>query len=115
MHKIYELKETLCEELESYGGKGKLSTGELDIVDKLAHTVKNLDKIIDRCDEDEYSGYDYGYDERRNYASAKKMPRSRYSRSNDMMISELHELMKEAPDEKTKQEFRNFISKIEKM
>ena len=56
MHEIYELKEMLCEELEKYGAKGDLSAGELEIVDKLAHTVKNLCKIIESYEEEEYSG-----------------------------------------------------------
>lgn len=57
MHEIYELKEMLCEELEKYGAKDNLKAGELEIVDKLAHTVKNLGKIIEMYEEDEeYSG-----------------------------------------------------------
>ena len=56
MHAIYELKETLCDELEKYGEKDNLSTGDLDVVHKLADTVKNLCKVIDMCEEDEYSG-----------------------------------------------------------
>lgn len=58
MHEIYELKELLCKELEEYGRKGELSAGSLEIIDKLAHTVKNLCKIIEMCEE-EYSG-NYG-------------------------------------------------------
>lgn len=56
MEELYKLKEMLCEELKEYGGKGEMSTGSLDVVDKLAHTIKNLDKIIETYDE-EYSGY----------------------------------------------------------
>ena len=47
MHAIYELKDMLCKELEEYGEKGELTTGSLDVIDKLAHTIKNLDKIIE--------------------------------------------------------------------
>lgn len=60
MDAVYELKDMLCEELEEYGKKDKLDVGGLEIVDKLAHTIKNLDKIIETYEEDdEYSGY-YG-------------------------------------------------------
>ena len=45
MHELYELKEKLCDELKEYGSKD-LSAGTLDVVDKLAHAVKNIDKII---------------------------------------------------------------------
>ena len=56
MHEIYELKEMLCKELEEYGKKGDLTAGSLDVVDKLAHTIKNLDKIIESYEENgEYS------------------------------------------------------------
>lgn len=53
MHEIYALKEMLCEELEEYGRKGEMSAGTLEIVDKLAHAVKNLGKIIEMYEEDE--------------------------------------------------------------
>lgn len=59
MHELYELKEMLCKELEEYGKKGELTTGSLDVVDKLAHTIKNLQKIIEKYEEDEYSGRSY--------------------------------------------------------
>ena len=44
----------LCDELEEYGEK-KLDAGSLDVIDKLAHTIKNLDKIIEKYEENEYS------------------------------------------------------------
>ena len=57
MHELYKLKEMLCKELEEYGSKGDLSAGSLEIVDKLAHALKNLDKIIESKEEEsgEYS------------------------------------------------------------
>ncbi len=55
MHEIYELKEMLCRELEEYGRKGEMTAGTLDIVDKLAHAVKNLGKIVEMAEEDGYS------------------------------------------------------------
>ncbi len=64
MDAIYELKDMLCEELEEYGKKDKLDVGGLEIVDKLAHTIKNLDKIIESYEEEDYSGayYDGSYE-----------------------------------------------------
>lgn len=55
MHEIYDLKEMLCKELEEYGKKGEMTAGSLDVVDKLAHTIKNLDKIIETYEEEGYS------------------------------------------------------------
>ena len=50
MHKLYDLKQMLCEELEQYGKKGELTAGSLDVVDKLAQAIKNIDKIIESKD-----------------------------------------------------------------
>ena len=51
MHEIYELKEMLMQELEEYGRKGELKdVGSLEIIDKLAHTIKNLCKIIETAE-----------------------------------------------------------------
>lgn len=127
MHEIHELKNRLCDELDEYGSKGKLDVGDLDVVDKLAHTIKNLDKIIETY-EDGYS-YDMVYDgsyDGRSYArgrgsNAKRDSMGRYSRrrgysmDSASMVQELKELMKEAPDDRTRQEFQRFIAKVEQM
>ena len=125
MHELHELKEMLCDELEEYGKKGELTAGSLDVIDKLTHTIKNLDKIIEKHEENEYSGRYYPmYEGSYNYRGGSYAPRrdamGRYSRergySRDTeMIKELHELMADAPDEKTRMEFQKFISKIESM
>jgi hypothetical protein len=128
MHELYELKDKLCEELKEYGGQ-EMSVGSLDVVDKLTHTIKNLDKIIEAYDE-EYSedmgreSYEGSYRggmrsyrggrDGRSYRRGRSYARGRYSRD-DEMISELNELMESAPNEKTKQEFKRFIAKIESM
>lgn len=56
MHELMKLKEMLCEELEKYGAKGELTSGSLEVVDKLAHAIKNLCKIIEAYEDEEYSG-----------------------------------------------------------
>jgi len=53
MHDLYKLKDMLLEELNSYGQGKELSTGSLEMVDKLAHTVKNLCKICESAEEEE--------------------------------------------------------------
>ena len=105
MKELYELREKLCDELKGYGKKD-LSAGSLDVVDKLAHSVKNIDKII---------GFDEGYSGYmgRSYAQ-RRDGRGRYS-YHDNMVGELENLMEEAPDERTKQEFKRFINKLETM
>ena len=52
MHKVYELRDKLLKELEEYGSKEKLDLSTVDIVDKLAHAIKNLNKIIENCEEE---------------------------------------------------------------
>ena len=54
MHKLYELKEALCKELESYAG-GSISATTLKEIDTLAHATKNICKIIEKCEEEEYA------------------------------------------------------------
>ncbi len=101
MKELYELKEKLCDELKEYGKK-EMSAGALDVIDKLAHSIKNIDKIIDG------EGYSQRYDAR--------MPYSYRRRSYDSgMVAELRNMMEDAPDERTKQEFKRFISKIESL
>jgi len=137
MHKLYELKDMLCEELEQYGKKGELTAGSLDVVDKLTHTIKNLDKIIEKYEEEDYSNASYarggqnGNQSNASYARGGSYARGRgrnarrdsmgrysseggYSR-NDGMIMELRELMQDAPDDRTRQEFERFIQKMEMM
>ena len=124
MHELYELKEKLCKELEEYGKK-EMSAGSLDVVDKLAHTIKNLGKIIEMDEESEYSGY-YG---ERNYnrgsyargrgRNAKRDSMGRYSsegysRAKDDVAERLYDLMEDSP-ENMKQEIQRFITKIENM
>lgn len=53
MHELYELKEMLMKELEEYGKKGELTSGSLEVVDKLSHAIKNLCKIIESYEEEE--------------------------------------------------------------
>ena len=65
MHKIYELKEVLCEELEGYGSKDKLDISDLECIDTLAHSIKNINKIIEV--------YEEGYGEHETY-EASRMP-----------------------------------------
>ena len=117
MHGIYELKDMLCKELEEYGKKGELSAGTLDIVDKLAHTIKNLDKIIEVYEEDDYSNYGGTYMDggrsyrNRSYARGRKRDSmGRYSR--DGLTDKLHDLMNEAPDEHTRMEIKRLIEKM---
>ena len=117
MHKLYELKEMLCEELEEYGSKGKLDVGALEIVDKLAHAVKNIDKIIEGEEGGASNTYPYYRHMPYSYAGRKRDSMGRYSRAEDdmhSMITELRDMMPDLPQEKQR-EVKRFIEKIEQM
>lgn len=73
MNELFELKETLCKELEEYGRKKEMKAGDLEVIDKLTHTIKNLDKIIENYGENEYSGA------RGRGSNARRDSRGRYS------------------------------------
>lgn len=55
-----ELKDILCAELEEYAKSGSVSRGDLDDLQKLTDTIKNLDKI--EMLEDQGSSYDGGWE-----------------------------------------------------
>jgi hypothetical protein len=131
MHELYELKDMLCKELKEYGEKGELTAGSLDTIDKLAHAMKNLDRVIEAYEDDgEYSGRSYPdgmggsyargrYSrEGRSYASGRMNARrdsmGRYSRD-DGMIEELRDLIKDAPNEAIKRDIQRLVDKMEQM
>ena len=132
MHELYELKEKLMDTLEEYAKKD-MTGNNLEIVDKLTHTIKNLCKIIE--DEEGYSEMGGSYDMdgrgyvRRGYSrnmrdgvsyadnrgrgsQARRDSRGRYS-SDDGIINELREMAHDAPDSRTRMEIENLIRKME--
>lgn len=74
MHELYELKEKLCKELKKYSDK-ELTKDSLELVDKLSHAAKNVDKIIEKYEEEEegnsyaYNSYENSYRGRSNRGS----------------------------------------------
>ena len=143
MHKLMEYVCSEMEELERKADKdGKLSMAEMQYLDTLAHTKKNLLKADEMWEESEYSeamdgrgtsyrrsydrdgrGTSYRYDDgtmsmaRGRRGNVRRDSMGRYSRAEgaEMMVDELRELMQEAPDERTRMEFQKFIQKIEQM
>lgn len=128
MHKIYELKEKLLEELGDYSENGKFSKDDVENIKNLSGAIDHICNIVEEYDE-EYSerGGSYARGGRGNsYArgrgsNARRDSRGRYSRdggyamANEQMIEELHGLMEDAPDEKTRQEIQRFVKKLEMM
>ena len=112
MHGLYDLKEKAIKELELYGGKDRLDASDWEVIDLLAHTTKNLCKVIDHYEEeeDEYShGMRYSrrpYDDHRSYAR-RRDSMGRYSRegAKDDLMDNLHNLMNNARTETERQEY----------
>lgn len=143
MHEIMKLKEMLMKELEEYGSKGELTAGSLETVDKLAHAVKNLCKIIEAYEDEEYSERDGSYRYSRRYAReggnrggnsyrynsydggsyargrggyARRDSMGRYSRTApDEMIEQLQDMMQDAPNEQVKQGIQKLVQQMEQM
>lgn len=135
---LYDLKEMLCKQLNDYGKKGELTAAVLERVDMLAHAVKNLDHIIEKYEEAEYSGNmdgrSYGgrpYRDGGSYDGGRSMARGRgsnarrdsmgryasdgYSRGDDgSMADQLREMAEMAPDERTRQEINRLASKLDR-
>lgn len=141
MKKLYELKETLCEELEGYAGR-KLTGGSLEEIDKLAHAIKNICKVIEAAEEEQYSEASYrggssrrgssragGGSSRGSYAeaggsyegssyargrgrSARRDSMGRYSRDEEM-VAQLRELYDMANDEMQRDSIRKIIQMAE--
>lgn len=115
MHKLHELKEMLCEELEEYGSKGKLDVGSLDVVDKLAHAIKNIDKIIEAKDEYSYAdrrGMRYDNSYARRDSMGRYSRRDGYSRDENEFRMELKELIEDAPNERIKMKMKEVMSEM---
>ena len=111
MDGIYNLRDKVCHELEDFGRKGNWDAGDLDIIDKLAHTLKNLNKIINEKGNYETGDYRRGRYNRYDGGYGRGMYNRGYSSMN--VVDDLRDLMNEVPDENLKQDFVRLINKIE--
>mgnify|MGYP003290841391 CR=1 FL=1 len=105
MKELYDLRDSLCNELKKYAKK-ELTAGSLDVVDKLSHSIKCIDRILEKGDSYSNAG--------RPYVSMNNMRRDGYS-YDDSMTAKLYEMMEETPDERKRQEFKRFIQRMETM
>lgn len=129
MHGIYELKDRVIEELEQLGTRGDFSRSDLPTIDMLAHTAKNLCKVISMCEE--MTGYSYGGGRRYGgysrdgkyagnfygeYSGARNRDSyGRYSRDTDWMVETLHEMRDKAPNDQMRKEFDEFIMRMDRV
>ena len=121
MHKLYDLKDKLLDELEECGDKN-LTEASLKTIDTLAHSIKNLDKVIEHCEKDGYSNYsrEASYDSSEHYVrpdgsyrrGARRDSMGRYSRADDETRMSLEKLLSTAKDEHTKREIRKMLERM---
>ena len=119
----YDLKDMLCRELEQVTNKGELSAGELDVVDKLTHSIKSIATIMAMED----SGYSNDDMQGENSYARKRDSRGRYSRdyysrdgrsmgySRDdkaRMIEQLEDMMQDAKSDMEREALRNCINQM---
>ncbi len=114
MKHLEDLRDTLCRELDAIAEKGDLTAGALDTVDKLTHTLKNLDKVM--MGEAGYSnagdwyamgnyGERAGYRDGVSYRGRKRDSMGRYSRADakEDIADKLRRMMDDAPDSRTRE------------
>lgn len=92
MSDFRKLRDMLCKELDEIIHKGEMTSGSLDVIDKLTHSIKSIDTIM-----------------------AMQGTYSKKSYANSGIISELRKMMDETPDEETRHEIKRFISKMESL
>lgn len=123
MKGLYKLRDMLCEELEKFGENGELSAGALETVDKLAHAIKNIDKVLEG--EEGYSmggdwmaggRYGHSYDSGQSYRRRDNMvryPRDGYSRGRESMVERMRRMMMEAGNERERDAINRAIQMME--
>lgn len=145
MHELYDDLKEMCETLSRELGKtntkmsnsSNISAGDMEYIDKLTHAIKSIKTTMAMMDS-EYSNrgsYEGGYANRSysgNYEgyegmshargrgrNARRDSMGRYSSesgySRNEMVDTLHDLMESAPDDRTRQEFQRFITKMQSM
>jgi len=124
--------ETLCDilsdQLKDVTRKAKngISSGDLENIDKLTHSIASIKKIMAFMEDDEYSGswpdgsyrnmYRGSYGHGGSYAR-KRDSMGRYSGergySRNTLADKMRDLMMDAPDDRTRQEMQRMIEKLE--
>ena len=110
MEKMYKLYDMLCDEMERLADE-PLTAKNLEMIDDLAESMKNINKIIDHKEmystrhDGSYDGYTYAprRDARGRYMSG-------YSR--DSLHDHLEHAMRDAKDERMKEDIRRLMERV---
>jgi len=122
MHKMMEIRDMLCDELEKFAEHGEMNASALEMVDKLTHSIKSIDTILamNGYSEDGRSyergnsrRYDGGGYERGNSRRSVRSYRG-YSMADhkEKVIEQLEEMMQDA-DAGTKAAIKKAIHSLE--
>lgn len=130
---LHELCESLSEQLADATRrirKNGMSSGDLETIEKLTHSLKSVKSVIAMTEGEEgYSGYypymggaytdggNHGGSYARGRMNARRDSMGRYSGergySRNDLADKMRELMEEAPDDRTRQEIRRLVEKME--
>ena len=108
MKEMEYLYEALQNQLADIARKVKnngMSSGDLESIDKISHSLKSLKCIMDEGDYSGRGSYGYGY------ANRKRDSMGRYSRAD--LADKMRELMDGVHDERTRQDMQRLIEKLD--
>ena len=140
MEYLYDIKKMLCKELEQIARQQELSTGDLDVVDKLTHSIKSIVTIMAMEDSgysynNEYSGArrrdsmgrytdgdnsnkyydDGGYSGRRYYDDGYSGRRYSRDEGKSHMIHQFENLMDSASSQEEREVIQSALNKLKNM
>ena len=99
-----------------------MTDGDLDTIEKLTHSLASVKKIMAFMDDEEYSGnypdsYRMAYRGSYRGGSYKRDRMGRYSGergySRNDLADKMRDLMRDAPDDRTRQEMQRMIEKLD--
>lgn len=131
MRELYDIKENLLKEMKAYAKKD-VTASSLTMIDTLAHALKNIDKVIEKCEEEEGGEYSNGGSMRESYGdgysrrmysrdggsyrrrrdSMGRYSRDGYSGHDEDITMELQDLMRSAPDDRTRQKIQSILDRM---
>lgn len=139
MHKLYELKEKLMDELEAYSQNGKFSKDDVEAIKYISSAIDHICNICEDMEGGEYSGnmmpdvnmsngsyrgmsnrggsYRRGSYARGRGANARRDAMGRYSsdgysRAEDEFRMDLQEMIKDAPNDHIRQKMQSIMNEI---
>ena len=116
---MIHMKVIFLQDVKGSGKKGELNSASLEMVDTLAHACKNICKIIEACEDEEYSSrmsrrsyrsYDDGMSRRRDPMGRYAVERGRAYSSGEE--EDLERMMQNAKDEHTRRALQQALQTI---